>query len=150
MFKSGRRLVCFVMVGCLTAGAAGCDVFALISAAAKLSSGQIGDLTADELRVLSQAGADFINSQTPGAGAQPLTQAQAQAIADFLDANNVQSEMDLQNLIMQAQTDPGSVQGLVELAQAFQGSGDSFDANSPTEEELNALFNEVFNGGGMM
>ena len=129
------------MVGALFVGTAGCDVFVLPSALSKLANSALGDLTADEIRVLTQIAADVINSQQPGLSASGLTQGQSQAIVDFLDANNVGTFEELQMLIDQAQGNPSSIQGLAALAAAFAGSDQSFDPDNPTEEDLENIFN---------
>lgn len=135
-----RTLVCVLMLGGLTFGSAGCDLFTIPDALTKLANCEIGSLTATEIRVLSEIAADAINTSDPSAGAEPLTQDQAQAIVNFLAANNVQTCDDLQDLFDQSETDPGSIQGLAELAAAFQSSEDEFDPENVTREDLQNVF----------
>ncbi len=135
-----RYAVCVMMLGALTFGAAGCDLFSIPSALAKLANCEIGALTAAEFKALSQVAADAINSQDPSAGATALTDAQAQAIVNFLAANNVLNCEDLENLFDQAAQDPGSIQGLAELAAAFQETGDTFDPDSVSPDDLRNVF----------
>lgn len=135
------KLAGWALAGALFVGTAGCDTLVLPSALAKLANSALGDLTADEIRVLTKMAADLINSQIPGANAAALTQAQSQAIVDFLDANNVTTFEELQMLIDQAQGDPSAIQGLDALAAAFAGSNQSFDPNNPTPEDLQNIFN---------
>lgn len=138
--KTSRIVLTLALSTVIFVGASGCDTFILPGALAKLANNQLGALTGDEIRALSQVAADFINAQVPGAGATAFTPEQAQAIANFMMANGVTTAEDLDALLMMAANDPGSVQGLAELAEAFQGTGQEFDPDAPTEEELSQLF----------
>lgn len=146
---TGRRnLCCAFLVGALFVGTSGCDALVLPSALAKLANSSLGDLTADEIRVLTQIAAEVINSQAPGAGATGLTQGQSQAIVNFLDANNVGTFEELQTLLEQAQGNPAAIQGLAELAAAFAGTNQSFDPNNVSEQDLQNIFSFAQQNGG--
>lgn len=135
-----RILVSTLMLGALSVGTAGCDVFAISGALAKIANCEIGALTGTEIRVLSEAAASAINTQDPSAGATPMTQQQAQAVVNFLAANSVSNCDDLENLINQADQDPSSLQGLAELAAAFAGTGDTFDPDNVSASDLQNIF----------
>lgn len=122
--KRSRYLICLTMLGSLSFAVAGCDAFVIPGALLKVANCEIGELTATEIRVLSEAAADLINEQDPSANATGLTQEQAQAIVNFLAANNVKTCEDLENLFEQ---DLESIQGLEELAAAFQDTDDLRD-----------------------
>lgn len=130
------------LLGVVLVISSGCEVSILASAGAKLANNQVGDLTADEIRVLSQIAAEAINANNPGAGAIVLNQQQSQALVDFFNCNNVQTTQDFQNLSANAQSNPGSVQCLDQLAAAFQGTNQAFDPNAVTPEQLNAIFGQ--------
>ncbi len=119
----------------------GCGVSDLISAANKLQAGQIGTLTGNEIRALSEVVAATLNSQDPTLGLTPLTQPQADALAAFFQANNIQTQQDLDNLMADAETNPPA--GLVELAAAF----DNVDPNID-QQELQLIIQQAFGGGG--
>jgi hypothetical protein len=131
------------IVGALATGVAGCDLMTVANAGLKLANGQIGALTADEIRVLSQTAADVINAQTGGTAAKGFTQEQAEAIVNFFDVNNVETMTDVQTVVVMAGQDPGAVQGLPELAAAFAGGEQEFDPQNVTEEDLDEIFSMV-------
>jgi len=146
--KRSSKLVCLLLTGGIFVGSAGCDVLILPGALAKLANSAVGDLTASEIRVLSQVAVEVINSQAPGTNAMPLTEAQAQALVDFLDTNNVLTFEELEALINEAQGDPSAVMGLEELAAAFAGGDQEFDPNNPTLQDLEEIFSFAQQGGG--
>lgn len=129
-----KLLTCAVLSGMCLFGSVGCGNLALASGLAKLASGAVGDLTADEIAALSQLAADAVNAEDPNAGLEPFTPAQSQAIVDFLDANNVNTLEELEALIVAAETDPTAVQGLLELAEAFD-----FDPTNPSPDDFNEV-----------
>lgn len=146
--KRRGKLVGLMLAGGIFVGSAGCDVLILPGALAKLANSTVGDLTASEIRVLSQIAVEVINSQSPGAGAMPLTEAQSQALVDFLDANNVLTFEELEALLNEAQGDPSAIQGLAELAAAFAGGDQAFDPDNPTQQDLEEIFSFAQQGGG--
>jgi len=129
------------IVACAAVTATGCGISDLANAAAKLANGQIGTLTGNEIRVLSEAVAATLNSQDPSLGLTPLTQPQADALAAFFQANNIQTQADLNNLINHADTNPPA--GLADLAAAF----DNVDPNID-QQELQQIIQQAFGGGG--
>lgn len=129
-----KLLLCTVLSGLCLFGSVGCGSLALTSALAKLASGAVGDLTADEIAALSQLASDAINAEDPTAGLEPFTPAQSQAIVDFLDVNGVNTLEELEALIAAAETDPTAVQGLEELAEAF-----GFDPMNPSPDDFNEV-----------
>ncbi|GMU32731.1 MAG: hypothetical protein HS101_13220 [Planctomycetia bacterium] len=145
--KGRSKLFCLLFAGGIFAGSAGCDVLILPGALAKLANSAIGDLTASEIRALSQIAVEVINSQAPGTGAIPLTEAQSQALVNFLDANNVQTFEELEALLNEAQGDPSAIQGLEELAAAFAGGDQEFDPDNPTQQDLEEIFSFAQQGG---
>jgi hypothetical protein len=136
--KKSRRVVLLITVLALTA--AGCGVSDLASAASKLANGQLGSLTAAEIRSLSEAAVAVLNSQNAALGLQPLTMAQAEALVSFLDVNAVETKQDLDALITNADTNPPD--GLSDLAAAFG----NIDPDSPDAEELDLIFEQALGG----
>lgn len=133
-----NQRVCIVLIASVALSSAGCGVSDLASAASKLANGQIGALTASEIRSLSEAAVALLNSQDPTFGLQPLTQAQAEALVDFLDANQVETQQDLDELVATADTDPPA--GLDELAAAFG----NLDPNNTNPEDLEQVIEQAF------
>lgn len=145
--KRSSKFLGLLLAGGIFVGSAGCDVLILPGALAKLANSAVGDLTASEIRVLSQVAVEVINSQAPGTNAMPLTEAQAQALVDFLDANNVVTFEELETLLNEAQGDPSAIQGLAELAAAFAGGDQEFDPDNPTLQDLEEIFSFAQQGG---
>lgn len=76
----------------------------LITAVGKVLGSNIDALTPDELQVMVSAVGEF-NPQF----AYELTDEQAAAGIDFIEANNIRSIEDIEALIAQAEQDPGSI-----------------------------------------
>lgn len=136
-----KFMVLIALVAFSAVSATGCGIFDLINAANKLQAGQIGSLTGNEIRVLSESAVAVLNQQN-GTNLTPMTQAQADALAAFLAANNVQTQQDLQNLQTTAQNNPGAIMGFAELAAAFGNSNPNVD---PTQ--LQQILQQSLGGG---
>ncbi|HKQ47800.1 MAG TPA: hypothetical protein VJZ71_07010 [Phycisphaerae bacterium] len=137
MFKSKQRVLVMI-VATLATASAGCGVSDLASAASKLANGQIGALTASEIRSLSEAAIALLKSQDPNFALQPLNEAQAEALVNFLDVNEVETQQDLDALVANADTDPPV--GLDELANAFG----NVDPDNADPEDLEQVLEQAF------
>ncbi len=76
----------------------------IVTATAKLASGQLGALTPDEIQILTDAAIRLSGVNVP-----PVTDEQAAAVVKFLSDNNVETLDDLKALIEQAEQDPTSI-----------------------------------------
>jgi hypothetical protein len=112
----------------LLVSVAGCfeNIFTALS---KLANGQISQLTANEIKLLNQLAIDIGKSQNPPVHIAMLTDAQAQALADFAKANNINTIEQLQNLPQQMM-DGVPLEGLDALAMAFGNDPGTFDADA--------------------
>ena len=148
MMLSKKRSVAIAAV-CLSAIIGAACGESLISAGLKIANGQLNQLSANEILLLNQGVNDYLKSQDPNAPTNTLTQAQAQALAAFLAANNITTPESLQTLIMNAQNGGTPPVGLDELAAAFADSNTQVaDPNNPTQAELDAIFGQAFGGNG--
>lgn len=114
-----RKVVLGVLSASVLLSIAGCPVAAtesrtnnqgggsLITAGAKILGQNMSTLTADEIQILADKAAEF----APADKQEQLTLSdeQAAAVTDFIDANGVDSVSDLEALIQQAEDDPGSI-----------------------------------------
>lgn len=129
-------------------GLTGCFGDSIISAGAKVVGGQISSLSTGEIKILNQTVIDVLASTNPGFTAEPLTDAQADALSNFFKANNLNTIEDFEALKTTAETNPDSLQGLSELEAAFAGS-QNFDAeNFDFDQIFNALFGALGGTGG--
>ncbi len=145
--KSKNYKLCALFTAMLGVGLTGCIGESILSAGAKLASGQIGALTAGEIIILNQTAADLISSQNPNAPAPPtLTTGQAQALTDFFSANDLNTVEDFQALAEKAQSDPDSIQGLDALAAAFAGSETDIDPDNFDPNTLDDVFDTLLGG----
>lgn len=147
--KSTRRRICALMAVLLPVGVTGCFGDNILSAAAKLASGQISDLTAGEIKILNDLAIGVLQSQNPGFNAPALSDGQAEALSVFFKANQLNTVEDFQQLSQTAQTDPSAIQGLDALAQAFAGSGMSIDPNNFDPNTIDEIFGAIFGGSGL-
>ncbi len=141
-----------VFVAAITAGASGCfpsTVGDLMGAGIKVLNGQISTLTAGEVKALNAVAIGVIN-ESAGSNLQPLSDAQAQAVAGFFEANNLDTPEDFQQLADTAAQDPSSIQGLDELAAAFQGTETNLDPNNLDPDELQGLLESIFTGNSSL
>ncbi|MBI5866302.1 MAG: hypothetical protein HZB38_17665 [Planctomycetes bacterium] len=102
---SGLAIVgAFTLAGCLSqdtrTGNQGGG--SLITAGAKVVSGNMTNLTADEIQILG----DEIASRSTQFTGLEITDEQAEAAADFLSANNLNTVADIQALI----ANPGNIE----------------------------------------
>ncbi len=145
--KSKNYKLCALLAATLGVGLTGCFGETILSAGAKVASGQIASLTAGEIIILNQTAADLLNSQNPNAPATPtVTTAQAQALTDFFSANDLNTVEDFQDLAEAAQNDPDSIQGLDALAAAFAGSETDIDPDNFDPDTVDELFNTLLGG----
>jgi hypothetical protein len=141
--KPRKTSVCITISAVILIGTAGCfppQVNDLINGGMKLASGQVGALTAGELKAVSDAAIGVIASET-GQTIALLTTEQAQALVTFLDLNGIETFDDFNGFAQRAAQDPGSIQGLDQLAQAFGQTGENFDPS-----QLESLFQTLFGG----
>lgn len=111
----------------------------IISALDKVANGQLSGLTQDELQQLSDMVNQAILATDPNAVVNELTNEQADALLEFLMANNLNSPEDFEML------DPNMVVIPPSLIEAFTGDDSPFmDPDAPTQEEIDALLNMVF------
>ena len=151
MMSKKRSAIVTVCCLILIVGA-GCFFESILTAGLKIANGQLNQLSANEILLLNQGINDFLKSQDPNAPTNTLTQAQAQALATFLGANNITTPESLETLVTNTQNGGAPIVGLDALAAAFVGSNTQFaDPNNPTQEELDAVFGQALggnNGGG--
>jgi hypothetical protein len=143
--KPSKTSVCAAISAVILIGTAGCfppEVNDLINGGMKLASGQIGALTAGELKAVADMAIGVIASET-GQTIDPLTTEQAQALVTFLDVNGIDTFDDFDGFTQRAAQDPGSIQGLDQLAEAFGQTGENFDP-----AQLEALLQTIFSGSG--
>jgi len=143
-----NRIKLSVMLVCgLAISSTGCFFGdSILSAGAKLASGQISTLTAGELQILNQTVAGVLAADNPDFQLEPLTDDQATAVSNFLAANELNTFEDFETLGETAQNNPESLQGLDELASAFEGSNTDFDPENFSEDDLNELLGAIFGG----
>jgi len=77
----------------------------ILTASLKIAGGQMSQLTPDEIQIL----ADTLTSSRSELALPPLTDEQAQAVSDFLVAHNINTVDDIQRVIDEAESNPGSV-----------------------------------------
>ena len=121
-------------------GATGCGEN-ILTAGAKVASGEISQLSANEIMILNQTLIDVLAAENPDVTVTPLTEPQAEALSNFFQANSLDTPEDFTALEQTAQTDPASIQGVTELAAAFSAEldPDNFDP-AALAEILGALF----------
>ncbi|MFQ5429055.1 MAG: hypothetical protein ACE5E1_01990 [Phycisphaerae bacterium] len=146
--SSTKQKLCALIAIVLPVGMTGCFGESILSAAAKVAGGQIASLTANEIKILNQTAIDLFASQNPGVSIPVMNDAQAEALANFFAANNLNTLEDFDALQQTAQTDPGQIQGLDELASAFAGSDNTIDPNNVDPETLGSIFDGLFGGSG--
>ena len=90
----------------------------IVSTASKLAERNIGDLTPDEWQIATDnlpTLADLAGIDITGIEIPPITDEQAQAIVDFLIANNIHTIDDLLALDLNTVEIPEELQSLVDL-----------------------------------
>jgi len=126
-----------VLFGLLTAFSVACVAGCgenIVTALNKIATGQICQLSANELKALNKTAVDIGAQQTPPVTVPVLTDAQAQALADFLSLNGVCTIQDLQNLPTRIKNGE-KLQGVDALAAAFG----NMDPNSVDGEALQEI-----------
>jgi len=134
---------------CMLIMTAGCGDN-ILTAASKIASDQICQLSANEIKVLNQTLIDLGHQQQPPVEVPSITDLQAAAIANFLAVNNFCTIEDLQNLPTRIRAGE-QLNGLDELAAAFG----NIDPNNVNPDDLAHLLNQSIgassshgNGGG--
>ncbi len=141
--------VCALVLCGLAVGVGGCFGENILTATGKVIGGQMSTLTPNEIRILNEAAIAFLGSEDPNFEAVPLTEAQAEAIANFLALNNINTVEDIEAIAQLAETNPDQILGLEELAAAFAGTDvDGLDPNNLDPEDLNEVFQSIFAGVG--
>ncbi|MCK6486314.1 MAG: hypothetical protein HUU22_17095 [Phycisphaerae bacterium] len=161
---TSKRIRAFATTACVATlfGVAGCGLLFnpfvdprltdggggnLLTASLKALGGQMTQLTQDEMQFLSDQTRALILAVDPAAPVlPPMTNEQADAVVNFLDSNNLDGLEDLATLAEQAEADPGSIQGLDQLADAYADTVAGFDADEATQEDLDELFDAIFGG----
>ena len=129
---------------CLSAvSTTGCDS---LSALTKLGDCSASFLTASDIVGLNASVKDLMAQQDPPTVIPTLSESQAQALADFLEANDANCVAEIQAVIEKADSDPNSVQGLDELAAAFEDSDDAFDPENVTADDLENILANIVSG----
>ncbi|MEK6644530.1 MAG: hypothetical protein AABZ08_11540 [Planctomycetota bacterium] len=132
--KAVLGLVCIVSAVAST----GCGD--LLSGLNKIASGQICSLSVAEIKALNGAAIQAGAAQTPPLTIPVLTDAQAQAIADFFSLNAICTTADIEAL--PARIEAGdTILGLDALAAAFGDSG--IDPNNVDPTVLTNLLNQI-------
>jgi len=144
--KTKRQRFCALVALMLPVGITGCFGDSILSAGAKLLSGQISQLTAGEIMILNDTVVGVLKAENPGFNPPPLTSTQAGALSTFFQANTVNTIEDAQNLAKTAQTNPDAIQGLDELAAAFAGSDLNIDPNNVDSTTIDQIFESIFGG----
>ncbi len=144
--KARNQKLCVLFTAAVGVGMTGCFGESIVSAGAKVASGQIASLTANEIIILNQTMVDVFTSQNPGVSPPTVTAVQAQALTDFFSANDLNTVEDFQTLSETAQTDPGSIQGLDALAAAFAGSDTDIDPDNFDPNSLDSVMNTLLGG----
>lgn len=106
-----------ICLAALVAMNAGCGA-SIVTALSKISSGQICQLSPAEITILNQAAINIGNQQSPPVAIPALTDAQTQAIVDFLQLNQLCTIQEIEGLATRLQQGP-PLQGLDALAAAF-------------------------------
>lgn len=145
--RTGR--FCALATMALGLGLTGCFGDSILSAGAKIAGGQISSLTSGEIKILNQTVTDVLAATNPGFTAEPLTDAQADALSTFFKANNLNTIEDFESLQQTAESNPDSLEGLDELSTAFNG-GENFDSENFNFDDLfNSLFGALGGDGNV-
>ncbi|MCG8404772.1 MAG: hypothetical protein MI923_06195 [Phycisphaerales bacterium] len=147
--NSRKLKVCTLLTAMLAVSVTGCFGDNILSAGAKVAGGQISSLTAGEIQILSQTVNDILASENPGFEPVELTETQAQALTDFFSANELNTFEDFETLSQTAQSDPDSIQGLDELAEAFADAGSDLDPDNLDPNDLDEILQSIFGGLGV-
>jgi len=123
----------------------GCFGESILTAGAKVAGGQMSTLSGNEIQILNQTVIDLLSNENPGFEPEPLTDTQADAVANFLKVNSLNAFEDFDALQQQFETDPASIQGLAELEAAFADSAQNFNEE---DFDLDALVNTIFGANG--
>lgn len=146
--KTKRQRICALVAFMLPVGVTGCFGDNILSAGAKLLSGQISQLTAGEIMILNEVVVEVLKAENPGFDPPPLTNTQADALSTFFQANTINTIEDAQQLAETAQNNPEAIQGLEELAAAFAGSDLDIDTDNIDASTIDQIFGAIFGGAG--
>jgi hypothetical protein len=146
-----RRMFGIVILASLVSGlgAGGCspDIFVdVLGTMGKLSGGQLSALTADEIKMLNHGIARLDDGQTATADCPPLvklTGEQCAAMVQFFRVNQFDTAEAVFDIIGQADQDPTAIQGVEELAKAFEGSDIVLDVDHPGTPLLRQLLSLI-------
>lgn len=147
--KIRRQRICALVALMLPIGVTGCFGDNILSAGAKLLSGQISQLTAGEIMVLNDVVVGVIKAENPGFNPPPLTSTQAGALSTFFKTNTINTIEDAQKLGETAQNNPDAIQGLAELAAAFAGSELTIDPDNIDSSTIDQIFGAIFGGSSL-
>lgn len=146
--KTKRQRICALVALMLPIGVTGCFGDNILSAGAKLLSGQISQLTAGEIMILNEVVVEVIKAENPGFNPPPLTSTQAGALSTFFQVNTINTIEDAQQLATTAQNDPDAILGLAELAAAFAGSELDINTDNIDASTIDEIFGAIFGGAG--
>lgn len=135
-----RNRIAFGVVCLLAISSTGCDS---LTALTKLGDCSAGFLTSSDILGLNASVKDLLAQQNPPVDIPSLSEAQAQALATFLEANDANCASEIEALIEKADSDPESVQGLADLAAAFDGTNDAFDPENVSSSDLENILNNI-------
>ena len=121
----------------------GCDA---LTGAQKLTNCGLTDLSVQEVLALNQVAIELLQTQDPATTYPPLTEAQAQALVNFVNANEMNCLEDIGRVAFRAEHDPESILGLRELAAAFADTQNEFDPNLVTGDQLLNILDLVLSG----
>jgi hypothetical protein len=144
-----KMFCCVALTVCLGMGSVGCGsnpLFDLLSAASKVSNGQLSSLTVPEVKALNQFAISLVPASAMGTDSPDLltlSDAQAAALIAFCQANHLDSIPAIEQAIQQSQTDPSSLQGVDTLSAAFQGTQFSIEPGSPSMLLLGRILNTL-------
>ncbi len=147
--KTRSMRICALVLCGLAVSVGGCFGENILTATGKVIGGQMSTLTPNEIRLLNEAAIALLGSQDPNVEAIPLTEAQAEAISNFLALNNINTVEDVEAIAQLAETNPDQILGLEELAAAFAGTAaDELDPATVNPDDLNLVFQSIFGGVG--
>ena len=147
--KTKRQRICALVALMLPIGVTGCFGDNILSASAKLLSGQISQLTGGEIQILNDVVVGVIKAENPGFDPPPLTSTQAGALSTFFQVNTINTIEDAQQLATTAQNDPDAILGLAELAAAFADSELNIDPDNIDSSTIDQIFGSIFGGASL-
>ena len=144
--RTKRQKLGALIVSVAAISVTGCFGESILSAGAKVAGGQMSQLTPNEIKILNQTVIDLLSADNPGFNPLALTDPQADAISNFLSVNELNTFEDIEAIVDLAQTNPEQIQGLEELAAAFEGTDTVIDPDNLDPSTLDDVFGSLFGG----